>query len=136
VIRVLKPGKSEAEKFDADRQVRQTVEAILEDIMARGDAAVRELSAKFDKWQPADFRLSRSQIDALIATLPTQVIDDIKFAQAQIRHFAQVQRAALRDVEVETLPGVRLGWATRTSPSPASAATFPAGAIRWWPART
>src|SRR5580704_8711007 len=109
MIRVLKPGKSEAEKFDADRQVRQTVEAILDDILVRGDAAVRELSAKFDKWQPADFRLSQPQIDALIATLPTQVIDDIKFAQAQIRNFAQVQRAALRDVEVETLPGVRLG---------------------------
>src|SRR5208283_3805853 len=84
MIRVLKPGKSEAEKFDADRQVRQTVEAILEDIIARGDAAVRELSAKFDKWEPADFRLSRRQIDALVASLPTQVIDDIKFAQAQI----------------------------------------------------
>ena len=109
MIRVLKPGKSEAEKFDADRQVRQTVEAILEDIMARGDTAVRELSAKFDKWEPADFRLSRLQIDALIGTLPTQVIEDIKFAQAQIRNFAEVQRAALRDVEVETLPGVVLG---------------------------
>src|SRR5277367_5926680 len=109
MIQFLKRGASEAEKTEADRKVRQTVEAILEDIAARGDVAVRELSAKFDKWEPADFRLSQSQIDALIATLPAQVIDDIKFAQAQIRNFAQVQRAALRDVEVETLPGVRLG---------------------------
>jgi sulfopropanediol 3-dehydrogenase len=98
------------------------VEAILDDIMTRGDIAVRELSVKFDKWEPQDFRLSRQQIDALIASLPAQVIDDIKFAQAQIRNFAQVQRAALRDVEVETLPGVRLGHknipvATRWSPA-------------------
>ncbi|HET6233619.1 MAG TPA: histidinol dehydrogenase [Acetobacteraceae bacterium] len=109
MIRILKHGKSEAEKFAADRQVRQTVEGILDDIMARGDVAVRELSEKFDKWAPADFRLSREQIDTLIGSLPAQVIDDIRFAQAQIRHFAQVQRAALRDVEVETLPGVQLG---------------------------
>src|SRR5271167_4508690 len=109
MIRILKHGKSEAEKFEADRQVRQTVEAILDDIMARGDTAVRELSAKFDKWEPRDFRLSRQQIDTMIASLPAQVIDDIRFAQAQIRRFAEVQRAALRDVEVETLPGVRLG---------------------------
>ena len=72
-------------------------------------SAVRELSVKFDKWEPKDFRLSAAEIQALIDSLPTQVIDDIKFAQAQIRRFAEVQRAALRDVEVETLPGVRLG---------------------------
>ncbi len=109
MIRILKHGRTEAENVTADREVRQTVEVILEDIIARGDAAVRELSAKFDKWEPADFRLSREQIDTLIASLPAQVIDDIRFAQAQIRHFAEVQRAALLDVEVETLPGVRLG---------------------------
>ena len=89
--------------------MRQTVEAILDDVIARGDVAVRELSAKFDKWEPKDFRLSPAEIQALIDSLPAQVIDDIKFAQAQIRRFAEVQRAALRDVEVETLPGVRLG---------------------------
>src|SRR5690349_315631 len=109
MIRHLKRGTTEAEKFEADRKVRETVEAILDDVMRRGDVAVRELSAKFDKWQPNSFRLSRQEIDALIATLPAQVIDDIKFAQAQIRRFAEVQRAALRDVEVETLPGVWLG---------------------------
>ena len=109
MIRYLKHGASEEEKFAADRKVRQTVEAILDDVMRRGDAAVRELSAKFDKWEPKDFRLSPAEIQALIDSLPAQVIDDIKFAQAQIRRFAEVQRAALRDVEVETLPGVRLG---------------------------
>jgi sulfopropanediol 3-dehydrogenase len=109
LIRTLKHGASEAQKFEADRQVRQTVEAILEDIRQRGDVAVRELSAKFDKWEPREFRLSQAEIAGLIDSLPAQVIDDIKFAQAQIRRFAEVQRAALRDVEVETLPGVRLG---------------------------
>jgi sulfopropanediol 3-dehydrogenase len=109
MIRYLKRGATEEEKFAADRQVRQTVEAILDDVIRRGDAAVRELSAKFDKWEPRDFRLSAAEIQALIDSLPAQVIDDIKFAQAQIRRFAEVQRATLRDVEVETLPGVRLG---------------------------
>jgi sulfopropanediol 3-dehydrogenase len=109
MIRVLKHGASEAEKTEADRRVRQTVETILDDIAARGDVAVRELSAKFDKWEPASFRLSGAEINGLIATLPAQVIEDIKFAQAQIRRFAEAQKAALRDIEVETLPGIRLG---------------------------
>jgi sulfopropanediol 3-dehydrogenase len=109
MIRTLKRGATEEEKFAADRQARQTVETILDDIMRRGDVAVRELSVKFDKWEPKDFRLSAAEVQALIDSLPAQVIDDIKFAQAQIRRFAEVQRAALRDVEVETLPGVRLG---------------------------
>jgi sulfopropanediol 3-dehydrogenase len=109
MIRYLKQGASDAEKFEADRKVRQTVEGILDDIMQRGDAAVRELSAKFDRWEPPSFRLTPAEIQQLIDSLPTQVIDDIKFAQAQIRRFAEVQKAALRDVEVETLPGVTLG---------------------------
>ncbi len=109
MIRVVKPGLSDAEKFAADRAVRETVEHILDDIAARGDVAVRELSTKFDHWAPKEFRLSQAEIDALIASLPAQVIDDIKFAQAQVRRFAEAQRAALRDIEVETLPGVRLG---------------------------
>src|SRR5580693_3357353 len=109
MIRYLKRGATEAEKTEADRKTRQTVEAILDDIGARGDVAVRELSAKFDKWEPASFRLSDAEIRDLIATLPAQVIDDIKFAQAQIRRFAEAQKAALRDIEVETLPGIRLG---------------------------
>ncbi len=109
MIRVLKSGMSEAEKFDADRKVRETVEGILADIAARGDDAVRELSSRLDKWAPARFCLSSAEIEALMASLPAQVIEDIKFAQAQVRRFAEAQRAALRDVEVETLPGVRLG---------------------------
>jgi sulfopropanediol 3-dehydrogenase len=109
MIRILKRGASEAEKSEADRKVRQTVEAILDDIAARGDVAVRELSEKFDKWAPASFRLSDAEIRDLIATLPAQVIDDIKFAQTQIRRFAEAQKAALVDIEVETLPGIRLG---------------------------
>ena len=109
MIRYLKRGATDEEKFEADQKVRQIVEPILDDVMRRGDAAVRELSARFDKWEPSAFRLSASEIQVLIDSLPSQVIDDIKFAQAQIRRFAEVQRAALRDVEVETLPGVRLG---------------------------
>jgi sulfopropanediol 3-dehydrogenase len=109
MIRILKRGASEAEKTEADRKVRQTVEAILDDIADRGDVAVRELSAKFDKWEPKSFRLTNTEINDLIATLPDQVIEDIKFAQTQIRRFAEAQKAALRDIEVETLPGIRLG---------------------------
>src|SRR3984957_8131233 len=109
MIRIQKSGASEAEKSAADRKTRQTVEAILDDIAASGDTAVRELSVKFDKWEPASFRLSDIEINDLIATLPAQVIADIKFAQTQIRRFAEAQKAALRDIEVETLPGIRLG---------------------------
>jgi sulfopropanediol 3-dehydrogenase len=109
MIQVLKHGASEAEKTEADRKVRQTVEAILEDVAARGDAAVRELSVKFDKWEPAAFRLRLDEIASLMNSLPEQVITDIKFAQTQIRRFAQAQKDALRDIEVETLPGIRLG---------------------------
>ena len=109
MITILKHGATEAEKTEADRKVRHTVEAILDDIAARGDTAVRELSAKFDKWEPDSFRLTEKQIHGLIATLPEQVITDITFAQTQIRRFAEAQKAALVDIEIETLPGVRLG---------------------------
>jgi sulfopropanediol 3-dehydrogenase len=109
MIEILKRGASDAEKTAADREVRRTVEAILDDIGARGDVAVRELSAKFDHWEPASFRLTGAQIGDLIATLPRQVIEDIEFAQAQIRRFAEAQKAALVDIEIETLPGIRLG---------------------------
>ncbi len=92
-----------------DQKVRHTVESILDDVKKRGDAAVRELSAKFDKWSPASFKLSQAELDAIMKKVPESTIDDIKFAQAQIRNFAQHQRAALKDIEVETLPGVKLG---------------------------
>src|SRR3990170_8378221 len=92
-----------------DAKVRRTVEAILEDVGKRGDAAVRELSQKFDQWSPPSFRLSRAELDAIVAQVPPGTIADIEFAQAQIRNFAEHQRAALKDIEVETLPGVKLG---------------------------
>ena len=105
----LKKGISAEEDAAQVEKVRKSVEQILADIEQRGDEAVRELSEKFDNWNPNEFRLSRAQIDECVKSLPKQVIDDIKFAQQQIRNFAQIQRDALRDVEVETLPGVVLG---------------------------
>jgi sulfopropanediol 3-dehydrogenase len=92
---------------EIDQKVRQTVEGILADVKKRGDAAVREYSEKFDKWAPK--KLSKSDIDAILARVSPETIQDIKFAQAQIRGFAEHQRAAIRDIEVETLPGVKLG---------------------------
>ena len=92
-----------------DAKVRSTVESIMDDIKKRGDAAVRDLSAQFDKWSPASFRLSQSDLDAIMAKVKPETIADIKFAQAQIRNFAQHQRNAIKDIEVETLPGVKLG---------------------------
>lgn len=105
----LKRGFSETDASEADAKVRSAVEAMLNDVKIRGDVAIRELSEKFDKWSPESFRLSEKQIQEIIATLPQQVIDDIHFAQTQVRNFAQHQRAALKDIEVETLPGVILG---------------------------
>src|SRR6476659_2936427 len=92
---------------ELDRKVRNTVEEILDDVRKRGDAAIREYSEKFDKWAPK--KLSKADIDAIVSKVSSQTIADIKFAQAQIRQFAEHQKAALRDIEVETLPGVRLG---------------------------
>ena len=109
MAKVLKSGVGEAESKAADARVRETVERILADVEARGDAAVRELSERFDGWSPQSFRLSQSEIDGLVETVAEETIADICFAQAQIRNFAKVQRDAIRDVEVETLPGVTLG---------------------------
>jgi sulfopropanediol 3-dehydrogenase len=109
MIRHIKTGQSAETRAENSAQVRKTVEAILADISARGEAAVREYSEKFDKWSPASFRLSESEIAECIRALPNQVVDDIRFAQDQIRNFALKQRAALQDVEVETIPGVVLG---------------------------
>jgi sulfopropanediol 3-dehydrogenase len=109
VVRYLKKGQSAAAKAANSFEVRQTVEAILEDIAANGETAMRRYSEKFDKWSPPSFRLSQSQIEECLGALPAQVLEDIRFAQDQIRNFAFVQRRALHDVEVETLPGVVLG---------------------------
>ena len=105
----LKRGKDVEERAEADRQVRATVEAILGDIEKRGDAAVRELSQKFDKWDREDFRLSQAEIDECMSQLTDQDLHDIEFAQTQVRNFARAQRATMTDLTVETLPGVTLG---------------------------
>ena len=109
MINVIKEGISQQAAADMDAKVKATVETTLSDIDARGDTAVRELSEKFDKWSPAKFRLSDEEIAACLARLPERTVDDIKFAQTQIRKFAEIQKAALRDVEEETFPGVVLG---------------------------
>ncbi|MBV8167461.1 MAG: histidinol dehydrogenase, partial [Alphaproteobacteria bacterium] len=105
----LKRRLSAAETDEADAKVRATVEGIIADVRARGDAAVRELSQKFDKWSPPSFKLSRDEIERIVASVSPETIADITFAQAQIRNFAQLQKDALKDIEVETLPGVKLG---------------------------
>jgi sulfopropanediol 3-dehydrogenase len=105
----LKRGGGADAKREADRRVRDTVEAILGDIEARGDAAVRELSVRFDGWDRDDYRLSPAEIQACLDQLSRQDLHDIEFAQTQVRNFAQVQRDSMKDVEVETLPGVVLG---------------------------
>ncbi|PWU25751.1 MULTISPECIES: histidinol dehydrogenase [unclassified Pseudomonas] len=109
MIQYLKKGKPAEVKAELNTQVRGTVEQIIRDIEARGEAAVREYSEKFDKWNPPSLRLSQEEIQACIDSLSPQALEDIRFAQAQIRRFAQVQLMSLRDVEVETLPGVVLG---------------------------
>ncbi len=108
-IEYLKRGKSDADRAEDDAKTRAVVEATLKDIETRGDAAVRELSEKFDNYSPASFRLSQEQIDDLIGQLTERELDDIKFAQEQVRNFAQAQRDSMLDIEVETLPGVILG---------------------------
>ncbi|MBC94386.1 MAG: histidinol dehydrogenase [Rhodospirillaceae bacterium] len=108
-IEFIKTGMNSELADEADTKVRETVEQILKDVRSRGDVAVRELSENFDKWSPENFRLTSGDIDSLVASLPKETVDDIKFAQKQVRNFAQIQKDALRDVEVETLPGVRLG---------------------------
>jgi sulfopropanediol 3-dehydrogenase len=109
MARYLKRGMDAGAIKAADAKVRETVETILSAIEERRDAAVRELSQKFDNWSPQDFRLSAPEIERAIAKMSKRDLDDIKFAQAQVRNFAQKQRETLRDLEVETMPGVVLG---------------------------
>ncbi len=108
-IRHLKTARSEADRAEDDARVRSTVEATLADIEARGDAAVRELSEKFDGYAPAAFRLSDGEVEALMNKVSDRDMADIKFAQEQVRNFAQAQRDSMLDIEVETMPGVILG---------------------------
>ena len=108
-IRYLKNGKPQAERTEDDTKVRAVVESALADIEARGDRAVRDLAEKFDNFSPANFRLTQDQVDELMAQVSARDMDDIRFAQDQVRKFAEIQRASMQDVEVETMPGVILG---------------------------
>ena len=105
----LKRGATAEAKADADRKVRDIVEAALADIEKRGNAAIREMSIKFDGWDREDYRLSQAEIDTAVDSLTPQERKDIEFAQAQVKNFAQIQHDSMKDVEVETLPGVILG---------------------------
>ena len=109
MVKYLKSGKSIAEKENEDQKTKEIVENVLKQIENGGDKAVRMLSEKFDDYSPTSFKLSNEQIDALICTLTERELSDIKFAQEQVRKFAEIQRASMTDVEVETLPGVILG---------------------------
>jgi sulfopropanediol 3-dehydrogenase len=109
MIRRIKTGQSAEAKAENSAQVRHTVEGILGDIAARGGAAVREFSQKFDQWSPPRFRLTPDEIADCVRSIPSSTIEDIKFAQAQIRNFALAQRDCIKDLEIETLPGVVLG---------------------------
>jgi len=109
MVKYLKSGKSIAEKENEDQKTKEIVENVLKQIENGGDKAVRMLSEKFDDYSPTSFKLSNEQIDALMCTLTERELSDIKFAQEQVRKFAEIQRASMTDVEVETLPGVILG---------------------------
>ena len=108
MIRKLKDGIDEATAAENDAKVRQIVEQTLADIQARGDAAVKDYANKFDNWEGA-LQLSREDIEACYQRVSESDQNDIRFAQEQVRNFAQIQKDALQDVEVETLPGVTLG---------------------------
>ena len=109
MIRHLKRGQSAASHAEADAKVRATVESILKAVEAEGDEAVHRYSRQFDQWDPADFTLSQAEIEAAMKQLSPREMDDIRFAQDQVRNFARIQRASMQDVEVETRPGVVLG---------------------------
>ncbi len=108
-VKYIKKGVNFETSAADQSQTRKIVENILLDVEQRGDQAVRELSEKFDNWNPISFRLSDVQIQEIIAKVPEKTIEDIKWAQAQVRRFAQIQKSALRDIEIETIPGVILG---------------------------
>lgn len=109
MIKYLKRGKNIQDRAEDDANVKVTVEGIIKDIEARGDLAVHEYSKKFDNWDPSDFRLTMAEIEGARKKLSAREIEDIQFAQSQVRNFAQIQRDSMKDVEVETYPGVVLG---------------------------
>ena len=108
-IRHLKTARSEADRADDDTKVRAIVEAGLKDIETRGDMAVREMSEKFDNYSPSSYKLSLAEIEDLMAQVSDRDMADLKFAQEQVRNFAQAQRDSMLDIEVEPMPGVILG---------------------------
>jgi sulfopropanediol 3-dehydrogenase len=108
-ITYLKKGKTDAAKAIDDAEVSEIVKNTLKEIEERGDEAVREFAEKFDNYTPKSFKLSQSEIDSLIQQVSIQDLEDIKFAQEQVRNFAQAQRDSMKDIEVETMPGVILG---------------------------
>ena len=108
-IKYLKQGKTDAAKAIDDAEVSEIVKSTLKAIEARGDEAVREFSEKFDNYTPKSFKLSPAEIDSLVQKVSPQDLEDIKFAQEQVRNFAQAQRDSMQDIEVETMPGVILG---------------------------
>ncbi len=109
MINYLKKGPTQEEKVESNKKVQGIVEDIISDIESNGDNAVKNYSEKFDKWTPKSFRISKEEIAACYAELDEQVISDIRWAQEQVRNFAQIQRDSMKDVEVETIPGVTLG---------------------------
>ena len=123
--RQIKSATTKTFHDGAQTDVAHRVGGIIADIRERGETAVREYSETFDSWSPEAFRLSQAEIDGLVAGLPQQVIDDITFVQAQVRAFAEAQRASMLDIEVETMPGVRLGH--RHVPVDAVGAYIPGG---------
>ncbi len=125
MITRLKSANPAAVSAAAREQVRQTVRSVIDDVRERGDEAVRQYSATFDSWTPDSFRLSPEEIDRIVASLPRQVVDDITTVQANVRNFAQRQRATLTDLEVETEPGVFLGQ--KHIPVSAAGAYIPGG---------
>ena len=129
MARYLKRGMDATAIKAADAKVRETVEQILIDVDERKDTAVRELSRKFDNWSPPSFKLTADEIERAIAQVRKRDLDDIKFAQAQVRNFAQQQKATLRELEVETLPGVVLGH--KHIPVDSIGCYVPGGAIQW-----
>ncbi|KMS84248.1 histidinol dehydrogenase, partial [Streptomyces regensis] len=122
---ILKAPTGGARDTGTDASVAERVSTIISDIRARGDEAVREYSERFDRWSPESFRLSEEEVERIVAGVPDQVLDDIRFVQDQVRGFARHQRDALADVEVETLPGVHLGH--RHVPVAAAGAYVPGG---------
>src|SRR4051812_35851703 len=123
----LKQGRDAAARDEGDRKVRETVESVLNDIQVRADAAVRDLSKKFGNWDRDDYRLTDQEIQDCLSELAQRNLDDIRFAQDQVRNFAKKQRECLKGLEVETLPGIVLGH--KNLPVASVGCYFPAGKI-------